>query len=280
MRLHDSSVRGDAVKYSNPPVVETVLSVQFDPLPNLGAGQLGSYWKTLGDDWPHVTDVPAVDPVYERFETSKMWEPPALGFKFSQKMDLRLQIRNRTTKDRMIQIQNGRFFYNWLGTPRKAYPSYESVRPEFDEQWDRFREYVISQADNNAVRPNQWEILYVNHIPRGTAWNKLAELPEVLTFLSQPNFEHLGLTPEGIGGEWRFEIQPKKGRLYISLGLKVSEDGTPCIVMTLTARGPIVDGSISLDDGLEIGHKTITEAFDRLTSSKAQHFWGVQHADG
>jgi uncharacterized protein (TIGR04255 family) len=265
------------VKYTNPPVVETVLSVQFNPLANFGAGLLGAYWKRLGTKWSNVTDAPAVDPVYERFESASVWDPTAIGLKLSQKVELRLQIRNQA-KDRMIQVQNGRFFYNWLGTPGATYPSYESVRPEFDESWEEFREFVISASDENSVQPNQWEIIYVNHMHSGTVWNDLSELPDVLKFLRKPNLGESNLLADGIGGEWRFEITPKRGRLYVRLGMAKQEEGVPCVVMTLVARGPVDDEEMTLHNGLELGHETIVDAFDLFTSGNAKKYWGMQNA--
>jgi len=263
------------VKYKNPPVVETVLSVQFNPLTHFGAGQLGSYWKELEADWPYVTDAPAVDPVFEQFEAANLWEPATLGIKFSQQVDVRLQIRN-AAKDRMIQIQNGRFFYNWLKNPDIEYPSYQAVRPEFDEQWDNFRTFVVSSSDENAVQPNQWEVLYVNHIPCKTVWKQLSDLPEALTFLQKSPLDALDLSPQSIAGEWRFEIPPRKGVLHLKLGMD-TKDNTSNVVMTLLARGPIGEDTSSLDEGLELGHQTITRAFALLTSTHAQEYWGIKN---
>jgi len=271
------------VKYKNPPVVETVLSVQFNPLANFGAGQLGSYWKELGADWPDVTDTHAVEPVFERFKTARAWESAAFGVKFSQQVDVRLQVRN-AAKDRMIQVQNGRFFYNWLGAADGTYPSYELVQPEFEEKWKKFREFVVSASEENSVQPNhvqpnhvqpnQWEVIYVNHIPRGTVWDQLSDLPGVLTFLKQPPLSAPNLSLKSVGGEWQFEIAPKKGALYLTVGMKEKND-VANVVMTLLARGPISENTSSLDEGFELGHQTITEAFDRLTSASAQEYWGI-----
>ena len=268
------------MEYSKPPVVETVLSVQFKPLPDFGAGQLGAYWKGLGPEWPHVVDAPSVEPVFEQFDGRNVWAPAAF-VKLSSKIDLRLQIRNHP-KDRMIQVQNGRFFYNWLGAPGIEYPSYESVRPEFDDQWKRFREFVIANTKENVVRPNQWEILYVNHLPRGSVWNDLSDLPQALTFLRHPDFSGTSLIPDGLFGEWRFEIPPEKGRLYVKLRMKKPEDkegDLQCVVLTLTARGHIGEVSPTLNEGLALGHATIRESFDRLTSTEAHKYWGVQYAN-
>jgi len=273
----NSSFYGTVVKYKNPPVVETVLSVQFNPLANFGAGQLGSYWKELGTGWPYVADAPAVDPVFERFESTTAWEAAAFGVKFTTQIDVRLQIRN-TAKDRMIQVQNGRFIYNWLGAADGNYPSYESVRPEFDEHWNNFRKFVVSNSDEDVVQPNQWEVIYVNRMPRGTVWRQLPDLQEVLTFLKQPPLSDSGLSFRSIGGEWQYEIPPRKGTFYLKLGME-QKDSTPNVVMTLLARGPIGEEVSSLDEGLELGHTTITKAFDRLTSNFAQKYWGIKNVN-
>jgi len=196
-----------------------------------------------------------------------------LGVKFSQQIDVRLQVRN-AANDRMIQVQNGRFFYNWLGSADGTYPSYESVRPEFEERWEKFREFVVAASEENVVQPNQWEVLYVNHIPCGTVWEQLSDLPEVLTFLKQPPQSAPNLSLRSVGGEWQFEIAPKKGALYLTLGMKQKND-IANVVMTLLARGPISNDTSSLDEGFELGHQTITEAFDRLTSASAQEYWGI-----
>lgn len=251
--------------------------MQFDPLRNFGSAQLGVFWKELGSDWPFVSDAPAVDPIFEKFEFPNIWEQAAL-VKLSSRTDVRLQIRN-ATRDRMIQVQNGRFFYNWLRTSESKYPSYDVVRPGFDERWEQFREFIVSQSNDHVVRPNQWEILYVNHMPQGTLWNELCELPQILTFLNQPDCEGIEVQSDGIAGEWRFEILPRKGRLYVRLGMKVRKDGeTPCVVLTLLARGQ-VDGECTLHDGLELGHATITNAFDRITTATAQKHWKVLNDD-
>lgn len=264
------------MNYKNPPVVETVLSVQFNPLPNFGAGQLGAYWKELGAEWPNVTEAPGVEPEYERFERAPVWEQAAI-LRFSSKVDVRLQIRNKA-RDRMIQVQNGRFFYNWLKTSGVEYPSYESVRPEFDEHWDRFREFSLSHLQESALQLNQWEIIYVNHIARGTVWKELSDLPNVFTFLRQPVLEGVGISADGLGGEWRYEIEPKKARLYVRIGMTVrKDDEVPCVVLTLASRGPVGNGT-SLNEGLRLGHDTITKAFDSFTTAEAKEIWGVQDA--
>lgn len=42
--------------FERPPVIETMLGVQFQPLPALRSAHLGAFWKTLGEEWPVVLD--------------------------------------------------------------------------------------------------------------------------------------------------------------------------------------------------------------------------------
>ncbi|NQT38585.1 MAG: TIGR04255 family protein, partial [Planctomycetes bacterium] len=156
-------------KFRNPPVVETVLGVQFDPLPKFGNAHLGAFWKRLDGDWPDVSDMPSLEPEFERFGEGKGWLAAGLKLKLSQSPESRLQIRNGSN-DRMIQVQNGRLHYNWLGHEGKPYPSFEQVEPDFQRALAAFRQF-LAQESLGELQPNQWEVTYVNHIPKGSVWN-------------------------------------------------------------------------------------------------------------
>ena len=42
----------------------------------------------------------------------------------------------------------------------------------------RFSRFVSSRK-LGTLRPNLWEVTYIDHIPHGTVWNSLADLPRV-----------------------------------------------------------------------------------------------------
>ncbi len=45
--------------YENPPVIETALSVQFDPIQGLTPAHFGWYWKSfLDSNWSKTTEAP------------------------------------------------------------------------------------------------------------------------------------------------------------------------------------------------------------------------------
>lgn len=81
MNMENSKNLGPPPDYENPPVVETILGMQFDRLPALKNAYLGVFWKTLGqDEWPDVSDAPALEMQFERFTEAAQW--PQVGFQW------------------------------------------------------------------------------------------------------------------------------------------------------------------------------------------------------
>lgn len=271
-------------RFTRPPLIETVLGVQFEPLPRLGSAQLGVFWKKLGANWPSVADMPALQPQFERFGESQGWEAPGLQISVSPLMSTRLQIRN-AQGDRLIQAQNGRLLYNWLGQEGQHYPEYREVRPAFDQALEAFRQFLWKERPSDLqpnqwdFRPNQWEVTYVNHLPKGSVWNRLADCAEL--FRLRPLLETApgGTTQESFGGEWHYEIPSKRGRLHAQLqhARLRSPESAEVLILNLTARGPIGEnkGELDLDQGLNLGHEVVVRAFYDLTSESAHNYWGL-----
>jgi uncharacterized protein (TIGR04255 family) len=154
--------------YIDPPVVETVLGVQFAPLQGLTNAHLGAFWQSLQtDQWPSVSDAELLPPAFEQFDDKARWASGRLRFEITNKC--RLQIKNADA-DRMIQVQNSRLHFNWLKRPGISYPRYETVRREFESTLQDFLQFV-NRAKLGELRPDQWEVTYVNQMPKGTVWN-------------------------------------------------------------------------------------------------------------
>lgn len=271
-------------KFQNPPVVEMVLGVQFDLLAGFGNAHLGAFWQSLGEDWRKVIDAPSIEPQFERFGEATRWRPAGVQLKFSQELHTRLQIRN-VAADRMIQVQNGRLHYNWMGLGGGQYPQYDTVRPEFDRAVGKFCQFLASES-LGEWQPNQWEVTYLNHIPKGTVWETPEEWVQLFPSLAVLPFRPSGVRLESLGGEWHYEIEPQQGRLHVNVshgrvkrpGQDKDDSTQEMIILNLTARGPLPVGSDDkpdLDAGLRIGHETIVRAFKDLTSEKAHEYWGL-----
>lgn len=259
--------------------METVLGVQFAPLANLSVAHLGAFWDSHLKDWPRIEEVPALQPQFEKFGEETAWSPTQLSVRLSTSPDVRLRIRN-ADNTRMIQIQNGRLHYNWLGGYEgEEYPRYGLIRPEFEDVLGNFIEF-LRQRDLGELIPNQWEITYVNHIPKGTVWNSEHEWGELFTPINT-DISPANTLLTTMSGKWHFDIPDQRGRLHVELshGKQSGPDGTPeLIVLKLTARGKAVsmhDGELSLYSGLDLGREVIVKGFADLTSKTAHDHWGI-----
>jgi len=174
----------------------------------------------------------------------------------------------------MIQVQNGRFHYNWLGHQGGPYPSYESVKPEFVNELDRFRKF-LRNAGIEELRPNQWEVTYVNHIPRGTLWETPDDWQRMIGPFMSAQEKLSVVTLEGFAGEWHYEIRDRLGRLHVQVNPARESSGErrELLRMTLTARGA-ANAQVEMVEGLDLGHKAIVSTFAELTTKAAHEFWG------
>src|SRR5206468_5480545 len=89
--------------FQKPPVIETVLGVQFAPLKGLTSAHIGWFWKShLGSEWETIAEVVPLPDEFERFEPIP---PGPLRFKLEAvRLPARLQI-SHGNDGRMIQIQ-------------------------------------------------------------------------------------------------------------------------------------------------------------------------------
>lgn len=271
---------GQLPDYADPPIVETVLGLQFDPLADCTNGHLGAFWTSLNrEDWPTVADAPNLEPQFERFTDSGRWVPD-LRVRLSQDPASRLQIRNRNN-DRMIQVQNGRFHFNWLGQTGSIYPRFEQVRDEFELYLRKFIDFV-DQEKIGDFRPNQWEVTYVNHIPKGTVWNSPSDW-SFFRLLGQVPTADPFVQAESFTGEWHFQIPPELGRLHIAWQHAKSkipdQQDEELIRLTLTARGPTQESEDRLQsiiEGVRLGRDSIVRTFKELMSDDANQRWGLK----
>jgi len=266
----------------HPPVVETVLGIQFERLRNLTNAHLGAFWERKRQEWPDVKDAPPLEEQFETFGNQAGWNR-AIRLKFTQAPSARFQIKN-AAGNRMIQVQNCRLDYNWIGRPGKEYPRYWTVRPEFDQVLNEFRQFIAEHKLGEFV-PKQWEVTYVNHIDQGTVWNEPKDWPGIFRSLPGVVIVPQGTSLDGFGGHWHFEILPQRGRLHVELQHAYVEgpERKEVLAMNLTARGIISkeeDATAGIDKGLNLGHDVVVPAFFQLTSQQAQDYWNREIKDG
>jgi uncharacterized protein (TIGR04255 family) len=267
---------GTDISFNYPPVVETVLSIQFERLRGLTNAHLGAFWQQKSQEWPQVSDAPPLDEQVETFGKQPAWNK-AFRLKLTQAPSARVQMRN-ANGDRMIQLQNCRLAYNWISKPEQQYPRYSVVRPEFDKILAEFQKLAVDHHLEDIV-PNQWEVTYVNHIPKDTVWTKPEDWSTLFNSLPGLAAVPTGMRLEGFGGHWHFEIESQRGRLHVELqhAFIGESEKQEALIMKLTARGPIdkdTDDKITaIDEGLNLGHDVIIRSFVALTSQRTHEYW-------
>ncbi|HZK81215.1 MAG TPA: TIGR04255 family protein [Humisphaera sp.] len=264
--------------FATPPVAEAILSVQFDRLTDFSAAHAGWFWKDyLPHAWSNATvkTAPYLEDQREKFGSDRVWIPPFGAIIRPHAEPDRTQIA-RLDADRMIQLQSTRFIYNW----RKGngpYPTFKIIRDEF---WPLFRDFCkfSDEASLGKIQPNQWEVTYVNFIPKGDLWDTPSDWKRILPGLwTPPVAGSIRIDLEDCGGEWRFAIEGSRGRLHANLKLaRVNPEGPDILALQLTARGPAspADSELSIEVGFDIGHRAIVGSFAAMTSDEAQRYWG------
>jgi uncharacterized protein (TIGR04255 family) len=256
--------------YRNPPLAETVLAVQFDAISSLSDAYLGVFWKSLGAPWTKIHQAPPLGQLVEPREDVGV-APDALRLGISTDLGSRFRITG-DDNDRMVQIENGWFVYNWRRTKNTTeYPRFEPVRSEFIALLDEFRRFLRKEFDKD-VAPNLWEVTYINVIASGPLWNTPGDWSHVSPVLfPKPATPH-SVSFEGLAGHWRYALPKGSGRLHVHAAQSVTGD----LVVRLTARGSI-DGDELWEQcwkGFDIGHAAIVNSFTELTSPEAHAFWG------
>lgn len=280
--MPDDINRGPTPDYENPPVVETVLGVQFERLPNFTNGHLGAFWKSLDtDEWPSTQNAPSLPPRFERFGDSERWGG-GLQVQLTQYPSSRLQIKNKAG-DRMIQLQNGRFHFNWIDQEDGSYPRYDNVQEGFATSVQQFIDFV-DREKAGEFRPNQWEVTYINVIPAGTVWESPSDWEFFRPLGSVPSIAGL-VRGESFTGEWHFVIPEQRGRLHAKWQhgkrSEADQDDEEVVRLELTARGAVEEAGsdiASILEGLDLGHKTIVCAFREFMSAEANKYWGLKDA--
>jgi len=265
-------------RFRNPPVAETVLSVQFVPIAGWTSAHFGRYWATnLNDGWTKITDAPALLDQFELFGDERKWGYPGGGLIFRPgHSPARVQISNETG-DRMIQVQPTRFMYNWQKGD-EVYPSYETMRGEFDSFFDGFRRFVAN-AGLGEVTSNQWEITYVDLVPQGHLWNTPAEWHRVLPGILPAKNEVGSAALESTSGEWHYVIGSDRGRIHLTVqsGRLDPTVSSEVLRLEMTARGPVnPEKGWGLTAGLDLGHDAVIDFFMKATSAEAHEVWGIE----
>lgn len=262
----------DLPDFENPPVIETVLSAQFQPLAQMRVVHFGQFWNLIRDRYPATEERPALDPVVERFS-----EParPRWGGRLSllESPPLPRVWFVHSSQNELLQLQPDRFIKNWRKTgDGDAYPRYENIRARFDDDFRKFQEFAASEK-LGVVEVNQCEVTYVNHIVAGEGWTNHGDIGKVLTVWKHSAGTFPG-GAEDVAFHARFPIHGHAGgpvgRLHVEVQAAFRDaDAKPMFVVSLTARGMLGDATTFFD----LGREWIVRSFAEMTTPEMHRVW-------
>ena len=263
----------DLPDFTNPPVVETLLSAQFDRLSLPKTAHFGLYWEQIRSRFPETQEQGELPSLIE-------WPPdhpqPSIGIQL-QALEApptpRFWFVNKDGTE-LIQVQRDRFIKNWRKVGQKdLYPRYEQLRAGFDEDFGAFADF-ISKQNLGTIRINQCEVSYINHIVAGMGWKTHADVDEVFTVWRQPKTSFPGRA-EDLSFRARFPMYDSagtfSGRLHVTVqSVRRLSDGVPMFLLELTARGQVGEGT----DFFDLGREWIVRSFAELTTPSMHMIWG------
>lgn len=268
-----SGPMGPLPDYKNPPVIEVVYGMQFEPL-GLQCPTVGLFWQTVRQDYPSFVENPPLVPIIEKFDLDKRTEP---RIELTARLPLpRLWFVDRA-ENWLIQLQDDRFLYNWKKVKdRDAYPRYEFVSRKFFEAWDRFQAFCQSEG-LPLPSVNQLELTYINHIRVADVQTYVEEASSIFPDMRwRENHEFLP-SPEALAWKTSFLFPDRQGRLHISMRHAIRrKDQKPVLLLELTARGmPAIKERGSLRGWFAMAREWIVRGFADLTDKQVQkEQWG------
>lgn len=257
-------------RFTNPPILELILGVQFVPLTDLTSAHFGWYWReVLGADWEQPQEDTPLPDQFETFHQTPHWGGQQLRLELRQASSSRVLFPHKNGMYR-IQVQPSRFILNWKRT-ETGYASFRAMLAEFETRLAEFEQF-IGRNNLGQLLLNQWELTYLDSLDRGTVWTDANDWHQALAGLLGPLLETEKRKFEGVFGEWHYEIPPQRGRLHVSVR---SAQENKAILLQTTARGPI--GGRGVADwraGLYLGHDAAVDMFAELATEKANFIWG------
>jgi len=267
--------------FRKPPVIETALSVQFQPLKQMSNAHLGLFWNRVRETYPKLQDADPIKPQIERFGD----DLPRARFPQLRIAAAHPAARLRmSTEDghAMLQLQNGRLVFNWRRLDGgKEYPRWTKVEPQFQNALRELEAFAEAEQ-LGSIEPEQWEVTYVNHLVRGREWNEPSDWREVLPGVIGATTAISGAGLETMGCHAHFALPDDAGRLHVEVTHGFAgpdEDADELLIVQLTARGGI-DESRDVSTGLALGHETIVRSFAEITGEGVRReIWEQEAAE-
>ena len=265
--------------FTDPPLNEVVLSVQFAALTSLKSVHVGLFWERIRTEYPNVTEQGTIQPVFETFgipspqpqlvQIETLLSPPLPRYWFE-----------RPNSPDLLQLQQDRILHNWRqhSDNSRVYPRYESVKATFVKELELFQKWLADEGIGE-LRPNQGEVTYINIIPltkESADHRRMEDITPLWAgkFTDSPPNE---LERTLIQTTFLFSLDgTPAGRVYVNFHPAfLQSDRTPVIRLEVTARGrPRGETVADALSFLDVEREQVVRTFAAVTTSEMHKLWG------
>lgn len=256
-------------KYDEPPVNEVVCHVAFSELKKLTAPHLGEYWRLIKKDYPVVEEQ---NPIISPIESDEPSPWPSLPRTWFVNPD----------NHALIQIQKDRFIHNWRKKDDEDnYPSFENVFKEFTQRLWQFENF-LDENKLGEIKPVQFELTYVNHIPKDDRiWGSLDDLSNLfIAFSGSTSSKKFLSKMKGMSYVTNYSLPDGEGIFATKLDSAIHNDTQKEILrLTMLTKGITKEKSLSsLSRWFNMAHEWIVLGFEDITTMSAQtEVWRKQN---
>jgi uncharacterized protein (TIGR04255 family) len=266
-RIPNSSSTSALPSYKNPPVNEVVCGMRFHPLEKLRIPHIGLLWNKFRQEYPIVQHASPIVGAKGEIPIDNATGLPLPRAWFINKSD-----------DQLIQFQFDRFYFNWRRR-QNVYPRYLYVITNFESLLETV-EKSFDEFELGKLKPIEYELSYINHIPKGQEWNTIGDLSSIFSdfFWRQTTGRFLP-APENVSWQMNFPLPEKMGLLTVNLKQATRiEDKVPLLVLELVARSVgetrTREGIEAIREWFNVAHEWIVRGFTDLTTPEVQSvFW-------
>ncbi len=255
--------------YSDPPLDEVVLGIQFSPVSRYGSIHAVKVWKLFSDEYPSVQEHPILDPQFETFGGANVQAGPQFVFGESS-VGSRIWFLSED-ENHVVQFQPDRFILNWRRRPNvQPYPHFEGLAEAYLSNIRKLEEFFSNEFEYR-MDINQAEVSYINIIPV----ERFSQIGEWFQFWDSDGFELEGLSAS-FSEVIRNANDKPFARLHHQLQSVLTADGKQkAYRLSLSYKGkPAGNDVTSAMDFLKAGREAIVLRFGQMTTARAQDNWG------
>jgi uncharacterized protein (TIGR04255 family) len=262
-KVQSSLQQSSLPSYKNPPVNEVVFGVRFRTPDDLRIPHIGILWEKFRAEYPIIQHAPPIASAKGEIKIDSATGVPIPRVWFINKPD-----------DQLVQFQPDRFYYNWRRR-QSEYPRYSHLIKNFENVLNHIATF-FKEFEFGVLEPIEFELTYINHIPKGEGWDTIDDLPKIFSDLVWNYDERRFLpNPQKVAWNVNFLLPDDNGNLIVSLKHAIrTEDKVPLLVLELKTTGiEDSDGKEGIRGWFDLAREWIVRGFTDLTTSEIQEIW-------